>query len=94
MSGGAVFFVFFGGGPVDQRRGEFLPFIAFGAQVAHAVAFDLIFRDQLVGAIFEDEAAGEILGGGKRGEREQEDQSGQGGNAATAERSALTFIAI
>ena len=63
-SGGAVFFVLLGGGPVDQRIGEFLPVIALGAHVADAVAFDFIFRDQLVGAVFEDEAAGEILGGG------------------------------
>ena len=40
-SGGAIFFVLFGGGPVDQRLGKLLPFIALGAQVAYAVAFRL-----------------------------------------------------
>jgi len=57
LSGSALSFVFFGGGPVDEVGGEFLPVIALRAQVADAVAFDLIFCDQLVGAVFEDEAA-------------------------------------
>ncbi len=57
----AVLLELFGCGPIDEGRGEFLPFIALGAEVADAVAFNLIFRDQLVGAVFEDEAAGEFL---------------------------------
>ena len=64
---GTVLFVFFGGGPVDQRRGEFFPFVALGAHVAHAVALYFIFADQLVGAVFEDQAVGEFLGGGMSG---------------------------
>ncbi len=71
-SGGAIFLIFLGGRPVDQRVGEFFPIIAFGAEVADAVAFDLIFRDQLVGAVFENQTAGKILGG--RGKREQEQE--------------------
>ena len=64
-SGGAFSLVFFGGGPVDQRRGKFLPVIALGAHVTDAVAFHLVFRDELIRAVFEDEAAGEILSGGE-----------------------------
>ena len=40
---GAVLLVFFGGRPIYQRGGKFLPFVALGALVADAVAFDLIF---------------------------------------------------
>ena len=63
-AGGAIFLVFVGGGPVDERVGEFFPLFAFGAVVADAVAFDFIFGDQLVGAVFQDEAArrGLVLG--------------------------------
>ncbi len=69
--GGAVAFEFVGGGPVDELGGEFLPVIALGAEIADAVAFDFIFGDELIGAVFEDEAAGELLGGGVVGEEEQ-----------------------
>ncbi len=58
--GGAVFLVFFGGGPVHQRGGKFFPLVAFGAFVADAVAFDFILGDELVGAVFEDETAGKV----------------------------------
>jgi hypothetical protein len=64
-SGGALFLIFLGGGPVDERGGKFFPVIALGAHVADAVAFDFILGDELIGAVFEDEAAGEILGGGE-----------------------------
>jgi len=53
--GGALVLVFVGGGPVDKRVGEFFPFFALRAVVADAVSFDLLFGDQLVGAVFEDE---------------------------------------
>ena len=61
-SGGAVPFEFFGGGPVNERRGEFFPVIALGAHVADAVPFDFILGDELIGAVFEDETAREVLG--------------------------------
>ena len=70
-AGGAILLVFLGGGPIDEGFGDFLPLVAFGAHVADAVAFDLIFCDQLVGAVFEDEAAGEFLGVCGEGEQEQ-----------------------
>ena len=63
-SGGAIFFVLFRGRPIDERGREFLPFFALGAVVADALTLDLIFRDRLVGAVFEDKAAGELLRGG------------------------------
>ena len=75
--GRAVFFILLGGGPVNQRRGQFLPVIALGAQVAYAVAFHFIFRDQLIRAVIQDQAAGEILGRGYGGKREQEHEGRQ-----------------
>ena len=51
--------------PVNQRFWDFLPFAALGAEVADALTVNLILRDGLVGAIFQDEAAG--LGRGRRG---------------------------
>jgi hypothetical protein len=81
--GEAVFLILFGGRPIDQRGGKFFPFIAFGALVAYAVPFDFILGDQLVGAVFEDEAAGEILGRGvesksktEQGQRDRGEQQG------------------
>ena len=66
-SGGARSCSYFsaGGRPVDERGGQFLSqsHRTLGAHVAHAIAFYLLFRpDQLIGAVFEDEAAGEIPG--------------------------------
>jgi len=77
-SGGAIFFKLLGCWPVDQRFGEFLPVIALRAQVAHTVAFYLIFRDELVGTVFEDEAPGQFLGGRERGTSERENGEDQG----------------
>ena len=44
--------------PVDQRFGDFLPFAAFGAEIAYAFAVNLILCYGLVRAVFQDEAAG------------------------------------
>jgi hypothetical protein len=64
---GTILCIFFCGGPVDQRVGEFFPVFALGAEIADSVAFDFVFGDELVGAIFKDEAAGRrFLGGGER----------------------------
>ena len=68
--GGAVLFVFLGGGPIYQCIGQFFPIFAFGAVIADAIAFDLPFRDGLVGAVFQDEPAGQFLRGRARGEKE------------------------
>ena len=70
-SGVAIFFVFFGGRPVDQGGGKFFPLVALGAHVADAVALHFILGDELIGAVFEDEAAGEFLGVGGEGEQER-----------------------
>ena len=60
-------------GQSTREFGEFLPVIALGAEVADAVAFDFIFGDELVGAVFEDEAARRFLLRGRRdSEREQQ----------------------
>ena len=60
-SGRAVFLVFLGGHPVNQRLREFLPFPAFSAHVAHALTLDLILAYKLIGPVFEDETFGELL---------------------------------
>ena len=73
-TGGAVFLIFLRCGPVDEGGGKFLPVVALGAHVTDAVAFDFIFCDQLIVAVFEDEAAGEILSGGEGGKGEQKGQ--------------------
>src|SRR5258708_16536322 len=65
--GSALFLVLFGGRPVDERGRKFFPLVALSAFVADAVAFHFILRDQLVGAVFEDEAAGAGLRGGAEG---------------------------
>ena len=75
----AVLFVLFGGGPVDQGVGKLLPLFALGALVAYAVAFDFIFRDELVGAVFEDEAPGSSWAElGRASNEEEEQETGQG----------------
>lgn len=68
--GSAVFLVLLGGGPIDERGWEFFPFFALSAEVADTVAMDFIFRDGLIGAVFEDEVAGELLSRGMYGECE------------------------
>ena len=73
-SGGALFLVLLGGRPVDERAREFFPVVAFSTEVADAVAFHFIFGYELVGAVFQDEAAGEILG--RRGQGECEPERG------------------
>ncbi len=82
-SGGSVFLEFFGSGPIDQRGRKFFPFFALSTVVADAVAFDLILGDGLIGAVFEDKAAGEFLGGGVRGEGESEGRQ-EGGDYGAA----------
>src|SRR6202035_985709 len=77
--GGAVLLVFFGGRPIHQGGGKFFPFVALGALVAYAVAFDFILSDQLVGAVFEDETAGEVLGRGVVSEGQTQHGEGDGG---------------
>ena len=57
--------VFVGGVPVDQVLGDLLPFAALGAVVADAVAFNFVFRSELVSAVFEDQALGQGLGEGR-----------------------------
>jgi hypothetical protein len=66
--------VFLGGGPVDQSAGEILPIFALGAVVVDTVAFDFIFSDELIGAVFEDEAVNGVLLVGERGECEHQDK--------------------
>ncbi len=68
-AGGAILFELRGSLPIHQRLGQFLPFVAFRAQIANTIALDFPAGRQLVGTIFEDEALGELLGGD--GEREQ-----------------------
>ena len=72
---GALFLVLFRSWPIDERRREFLPFLALGAVVANTVSFDFILCDGLIGAVFEDEAAGELLGGGLH--RQSQDEGGE-----------------
>ena len=67
----AVLLVFLRRRPIYQRGREFFPFVAFGALVAHAIAFDFILGDQLVGAVLENEAAGEILGRARVGRKQE-----------------------
>src|ERR1700723_756334 len=66
--GGAIFFVLFGGRPIHQRGREFLPIFALGAVVAYALTLDFIFRNGLVGTVFEDEAVGGLLSRGMKRE--------------------------
>src|SRR5205807_5603616 len=51
--------------------GQVLPLVALGTQVVNPVALDLVTLDQLVGAVLENQAACQILGGRRerRGER-------------------------
>ena len=95
-SGGALFLILLGGRPVDERGGEFFPVFAFSAEVADAVAFHFILGDELVGTVFQDKAAGEILGGRGKGECEPERGSEQedrpevsSGNAVQSEEHAI-----
>ena len=54
---GFLLFPLVGGGPVDQVFGELFPVAAtFDGDVADAIADDFIFADDLVAAVFEDEA--------------------------------------
>ena len=39
----------------------------------NAISFDFVLGDELVGAVFEDEAAGEVLGGRVRGQGKQQE---------------------
>ena len=77
--GGAVSLVFFGSRPIHQRGRKFFPFVAFGAFVADAVAFYLVLGDQLIGAVFQDETVGEILGRSRNKESETEHGESDGG---------------
>ena len=60
-SGRAVFLVFLGGHPVNERLGSSSPFPAFSAHVTHALTLDLILAYKLIGPVFEDETFGELL---------------------------------
>ena len=62
-TGRAFFLELIGGWPVHQRVRHLLPLAAFRAEVAHAVAFHFPFRCKLVGAVLQDEALGQLLGG-------------------------------
>ena len=64
--GGSIFFVFIGGFPIHQGVGNFLPFIAFRTKVAHPIRLLFPFGSELVRAVFQDEAFGELLGGGAK----------------------------
>ena len=84
--GGRAFFLeLFSGWPIDERGREFLPFFALGAVVAYTVAFDLILCDGLIGAVFEDEAVGEFLGGRMRGTSQDEGGYGDRGDRGAKE---------
>jgi hypothetical protein len=80
-AGSPVFFVFVGGGPVDQRLGEFLPFLALGAEISNPVALHFVFGYKLVGAIFKDEPVGGLLRGAGNNENDRnggdEEQDGE-----------------
>ena len=60
-AGGPIFFEFVSSRPIHQRVGQLFPFVTLGAQVAHAITFDFPFGSELVGAVFQDEAFGELL---------------------------------
>ena len=48
---------FAGGFPIDEVEGQFFPVAAaLDGDVADTVADDLVFADELVGAVFEDKA--------------------------------------
>jgi hypothetical protein len=44
-----------GFGEIDERNGNLLPFAAFGAEVADAIALHLIFANEMIAAIFQVE---------------------------------------
>ena len=70
LARGTVFFVLVGRGPVHHRFGDFFPLIALGTQVAHAIALDLPFSGQLIAAVGQDQALGELLRRHGRGQHD------------------------
>ena len=56
--------------PVNQRVRDFLPLAALGAEIADAVAVNLILGDGLVGAVFQNEAVS-LDGSGNLGETKE-----------------------
>src|SRR5208337_3722939 len=64
--------------PVDEGVRDFFPLAAFGAEIADAVAVNLILGNGLVGAIFQDEAVRLVLGesGNVRREKKGEQSGG------------------
>lgn len=64
-----------GGVPVDEGGGDVFPDFTLGAEVVDMVAADFVFGDDLVRAVFEDEALfGGVLGGESEREREEEQE--------------------
>lgn len=64
-----------GGIPVDEGGRDVFPDLALGTEVVDMVGFDFEFGDDLVRAVFEDEALfGGVLGGESEREREEEQQ--------------------
>jgi len=79
-SGCPILFEFVGRWPVNERVGQFLPFLAFRAVVVDAVSFDFVFGYQLVGAILENEAVGRVLGGYPNGCEQHENEKRESTN--------------
>src|SRR5438270_9555860 len=86
-AGGQIVVVFFGRRPIHHRGGELFPLRAFGAVVADAVAFNLPSGGGLVIAIFQDEAFGELLGGGWCAGEERKQNQNQSGLQTAAHKS-------
>src|SRR5581483_4213889 len=65
---GTLLLKFLRGRPVHQCVRDLFPLAALRAQIAHPVALDLVPGDRLIRAVLHDEALGERLGMGLRGE--------------------------
>ncbi len=83
FAGGPILFVFVSGGPVHHGVRHFLPLVALGAQVADALALDFPLGGKLVGAVFQDEALGEVLRRSRPGGQQEQRRSGQQGDQET-----------
>lgn len=77
FAGGNLGSIFIGGIPIDQRRGDLLPLVALGAEVADAVALDLVFHDRLIGAILQYQPVGRLFRPRHCGAKQQESQAQQ-----------------
>jgi hypothetical protein len=77
LSAGLMFLVpFVGGGPVDEGFRDFFPVVALGREKADAVAVGFVFGDDLVRAVFENEALA-LDGGSGFGRMLREEGAGQ-----------------